>query len=386
MYICFLAGFYPIETVPYAAFIETICRQFVLFGCKVVVIAPQSVTKSLFRRKKLLPYHNKQLIEGSGCVEIFRPYSITFGEGILRGNLTLLMNRLSVEATIIRHKLKPDIFYAHFWTSAYNVLFYASRHKIPLFVATGEDRIIITRYLSQKTFSLFNKFVKGVICVSTKNVQESVNLKLVDEKKCILLPNSVDLSLFRRLNKDNIRAQMGYNRDDFIVIYVGRFVHRKGSRRVSDALSMLATASIKSIFIGGNIEDEKNDFAPSCPGILFSGTVSHNCLFKYLNCADVFVLPTLAEGCSNSIVEAMACGLPIISSDLDFNYDILDSSNAILINPLDVTQIADAILHLRNDVKLREKMGESSYQKARNLSLSNRVHRIMEFIKKSERG
>ena len=69
----------------------------------------------------------------------------------------------------------------------------------------------------------------------------------------------------------------------------------------------------------------------------------HDVIAEYLNCADIFVSPTLAEGCSNSIVEAMACGLPIISSDLPFNHDILDEKNSILLDPVEVNEIALAI-------------------------------------------
>ena len=88
-------------------------------------------------------------------------------------------------------------------------------------------------------------------------------------------------------------------------------------------------------------------------------------------------MPTLAEGCSNSIVEAMACGLPIISSDMPFNYDILDSSNSILISPRDVVGIALAIKGLKDAPQLRASMGMESFVKAQELSFDKRVHKIL---------
>ena len=79
-----------------------------------------------------------------------------------------------------------------------------------------------------------------------------------------------------------------------------------------------------------------------------------------MNAADVFVLPTLAEGCCNAILEAMACGLPIISSNLPFNWDILNDKNSILIDPNNINQIADAIQRLRDSPKLRSEMSEEA--------------------------
>lgn len=77
----------------------------------------------------------------------------------------------------------------------------------------------------------------------------------------------------------------------------------------------------------------------------------------------MFCLPTLNEGCSNAIVEAIACGLPIISSNLPFNDDILDSSNALLVNPESVDDIASAIKQLMDNSDLRQKLAEGFKRK-----------------------
>lgn len=107
--------------------------------------------------------------------------------------------------------------------------------------------------------------------------------------------------------------------------FVGHFNERKGSLRLSEALKEIK--DIKSIFIGRGPE------VPDCPGILYCGSVKHNKVPEYLNASDVFVLPTLTEGCCNAIIEAMARGLPIVSSNLTCNDGILNESNSIRINP-----------------------------------------------------
>ena len=91
-------------------------------------------------------------------------------------------------------------------------------------------------------------------------------------------------------------------------------------------------------------------------------------LVYYLNAADFFILPTLAEGCCNAIIEAIACGLPVISSDLPFNRDILDESNSILVDPTDITSIQEAIVRLYENIDLRKQLSYGSIQKAKSLA------------------
>ena len=92
------------------------------------------------------------------------------------------------------------------------------------------------------------------------------------------------------------------------------------------------------------------------------------------------MLPTLAEGCCNAIVEAMSCGLPIISSNLSFNWDVLDDNNSIMVDPNDVNAIAKAIEQLRDDKELRSRMAASSLEKAKSLTIDQRARGIIDFL------
>lgn len=148
--------------------------------------------------------------------------------------------------------------------------------------------------------------------------------------------------------------------------------------RVSEAIKRLDDDSIKSVFIGGQVEGKKLD--PDCKGIIFKGTLKHNQIPEYLSAADVFVLPTLAEGCSNSIVEALSCGLPIISSNLLFNHDILNSKNSIMIDPTSIDDIMSAIMKIKNNTKLANALRTGAIETAKALTIENRVKAITDFI------
>ena len=158
------------------------------------------------------------------------------------------------------------------------------------------------------------------------------------------------------------------------------FSSRKGPDRIAKAVTLLNDPQIKVMFIGKKFAGYEYNF--DCPGILHKGSVEHDLLPKYLNCADVFVLPTQKEGCCNAIVEALAIGLPVISSDGAFNDDILDENNSIRINPDDVDAIAAAIKKIRDDSGLRNKMIEYSLSRHSEYSIEGRAKRIIDFIEK----
>ena len=108
--------------------------------------------------------------------------------------------------------------------------------------------------------------------------------------------------------------------------------------------------------------------------------MAHNELCTYLNCADVFVLPTNAEGCCNAIIEAIACGLPIISSNKSFNNEILNDNYSIRINEESVEEIYQAIKLIKEDEVFRKKMAESALVASNKFEISNRAKAIAQFV------
>lgn len=372
MKIYIISPTYPSDGHPVNTFIKQLVDEWADQGHSCVVIAPFSITKSRWHS----PRKETQVTTKGNSVTIYRPHYVSVSNLELFGiNVSTWLRNRAFNRTLKKLPPDADAMYGHFWHNAVGGYEYAKKNNIPLFVACGESTIG-EEWISSK-YKPYVDYVKGIICVSTKNKNTLVDMKMASAEKCIVLPNAYNPKKFSKLEKTECREKINLPADVFIATFVGTFCHRKGTMRVSEAIKRCSGKPVYSIFIGGQGGDD-----PDCDNILYKGMVQHEDLKFYLNASDCFVLPTLAEGCSNAVVEALACGMPIISSDLPFNHDVLNKENSLLIDPNDVIAITRAIETLRDDSSKRELLSEKALEKAKTLSISNRASAIIDFMNK----
>ena len=380
MNICVITPHYPTkEGLGGYFFVEQIVVQFCRLGHHCVVISPANITsKYTVRRPYGKPYEKRDVGDGA-CVEIYRPryyardlslFGVSWASHAMQG---------AIERTIKKKRLSIDAFYCHFFLSGSLVWHYARKHNIPLFIATGESKIgKIAKPCRGFSIEKFRTDTTGIICVSTKNKEEAIGLGYTTEDKCIVLPNGVDLNLFTKRDKGKCRSTLGIRKSEFVVICVGNISERKGQMRLLSAIERLNEEKHYNIklILAGRGEIRKSD------SLLYGGFVAHEELPAYLCAADVYAIPTRWEGCCNSIIEAMACGLPIVSSNRSFNRDILNKDNSILVEPDDTKQISDAIEKLYLDAELKKRLANCSLIAANNLSIEKRAANILSFIQR----
>ena len=365
---------YPIEGEPVYTFVQNLCYEFARKGCSVTVLATQSLTSAIKHRKNKRPKVRYEDVDGNR-ITIYQPYTITPTYNFWK--LYNLTTRWGAMRFLRKQKLKPDVIYCHFWRSAYTVLPYVKSKKLPLFVATGEGSLqSVANVLGRSEYMEINKYLNGAISVSSNNKNISQEIGLLKGKDCLVAPNAIDSSLYHVKDRCALREKYGYAKEDFIIAFVGAFNERKGSVRVADAINKVG--GVKSFFIGGAGESALAD--PQCDGILFKGKLPHEQIPDYLNMADIFVLPTLNEGCCNAIVEALACGLPVVSSKRPFNFDVLDETNSIMVDPTSVDEIAAAIIELKDNQERRKQLSEGALRVAETLTINKRAEKILNFI------
>lgn len=371
---------YPAPRRPFFPFVEELCRAFSRKGIKVTVISPQSILHLWYNRIKPNPVERYDSVLGGEPIHVLQPLCFLIPFRFLK--LWNICSIMAYNRVLSQQAEKPDIVYGHFWNNAIGAYRFCKNNQIPLFVATGEGNFdVLKPLLTGNKYKKLRNLVRGVIAVSSYTRYISIEYGLTTEDKCIVAPNSIDDSLFKVMDKRQLREKYGYPQDAFIIAFVGGLINRKGSNRVSEAIKLLAEEHIdvNSIFIGKGQGPE--NLVPDCDGVLHCGPVEHSRIPEYLNMADVFVLPTLNEGCCNAIIEAMACGLPIISSDRPFNYDVLNNTNSILVDPTNVHQIASAIKKVYLDEELRSRMSNSAMETAKGLTIDKRAEKIIGYIR-----
>lgn len=372
-HILFIVNGYPTKQDPVYAFIRPIVCEVADKGIKCTVIAPQSYTKILFGKGHCRKEHWIDVTEKGSKIDIIQPFFLSLSKKTIGDyHISSEMATKSIKHAINKYSIQPDLIYAHFWDCGIMAA-KAIQGNVPVVVASGESRIRVKEGFSTNDIAKWRDSINGVICVSQKNLRESKELGLIsEESEVIVLPNGVNKDEFYMIDKCKARSNLGFNDDDTIAIFVGAFSERKGVLRLVEAAKSIP--SLKLILIGSGPQE------PVSSQIIFKGRVPHDEIVRYLNAADMFVLPTQAEGCCNAIVEALSCGLPVISSDLDFNKDICNSTNSILVNPMDINEIANAMKAIKENPSVAKELSDGAIKESEKLQISNRIDRMIDFF------
>lgn len=371
-------GMYPNDVSPYRnVFFQNLIFAIADIGVNCTVISPVPITKYGLNTRNIEYKTEQETPNGSKVVVYYPRYISASSKQIGNFNTEKLSEELferSVLKVVKEFDTSFDFVYGHFilygGLAAVKVGNYLG---IPSFIAYGE-----CDFDSQvkRTYGIPNKDqlagLTGIISVSSKNTKELNDLGIVDGVPVLTAPNSTDLTLFYNMSKKDCRIKLGLPLDIFIVGFVGGFIDRKGDKRLLEAVNRIDNAYVAFAGRGEN--------PPDGDRVVFCKSLEHELISVFLNAIDVFCLPTLSEGSCNAIVEAMACGTPIISSNLPFNDDILDSDNSIKIDPTSIKEISDAIVMLKESKSLREKFSNNSINKAQEFDIAQRAMRIIRFI------
>lgn len=186
--------------------------------------------------------------------------------------------------------------------------------------------------------------IDRVFAVSDSLRQVALSLG-IDSDKIKVIGNGVDIDRFHIVAKNPAREVLGLPLGAPVLVTVGGLVERKGFHRVMECLPELRQRfpTVQYLIVGGPSPEgdwtERLHQLRTTLGlddcVHFLGPVATDDLHRVLSAADVFVLATRNEGWANVLLEAMACGLPVVATDVGGNREVVSSPELGTVVPFD---------------------------------------------------
>jgi len=192
----------------------------------------------------------------------------------------------------------------------------------------------------------------------------------VQRNRMKVIHRGIDTGVFHpSYDKMEVRAELGLKEEDFVVLWVGRLVkpvEMKGTRHLIEAVKELVPlyGNLKLVLVGdGNGRAKNEEWVRSIKDrVIFTGFRSDT--YRLMSAADVLVLPSLGEGCPNVVLEASACGTPVIASRVGAVPDLIeDGRTGIIVSPSSSEEIKQALIQLIEDPSLIKGMGERARER-----------------------
>lgn len=162
------------------------------------------------------------------------------------------------------------------------------------------------------------------------------------------IQNGVDLEIFTKevVEKREIRKKLNLEENTVYFISVGSLCKRKNPIAIAEAIKKLGKKEVKLIYLGTGIYE--NELKKYGDNVIVIGKVDN--VKEYLFAADYFVSSSLAEGLPNSVLEALAMGLPVTLSNIEPHMEILkeDEEIGVSFNPYNIDELGDKILEVLN--------------------------------------
>jgi L-malate glycosyltransferase len=224
--------------------------------------------------------------------------------------------------------------------------------------------------------------------------------EIVPAPKLSVIYNGVEIpGLTTNDEKESLRAQLGIQNGAFVIGCVANIQPIKGFEYLIRAISDLAekVVELQVILVGGIEMSDKNleNYFLKLRSMISANHLDGKIHFlgsrrdvpALVSIMDIFVLPSLSEGFSNAIIEAMAAGVAVVATTVGGNGEaVMEGGTGLLVPPADPEALVRALTRLYQDKALRKRMGEAARKRAaENFSISQMV-RSMEDLYASHAG
>ncbi|MEW6570345.1 MAG: glycosyltransferase [Nitrospirota bacterium] len=263
----------------------------------------------------------------------------------------------------------------------------ARRAKVPCIISSVHNVYTIDKKIHRRMLNNYlAHFTDRVVAVSNAVKRDIMKYDGIPEEKISVIYNGIEMKSFLKA-KENIRTELGIAPGAPVIATVGRLTHQKGQKFLLEAIAKLRKLFPQIVLViagDGPLRNELEDFAAVLKitnNVRFLGT--RRDIPAILSAIDIFVLPSIWEGLSNALIEAMAAGKPVIATDIQPVREIINSENVgILIAPENCDAIVNYVTLLLNNREFAGKIGRSARERvfsAFNIEVT--VNRYMSLFK-----
>ncbi|OQY57630.1 MAG: hypothetical protein B6245_16035 [Desulfobacteraceae bacterium 4572_88] len=210
----------------------------------------------------------------------------------------------------------------------------------------------------KKLLPFFLRNTDAFVAIS-REIDAELALSGVPKHRRVFIPNGVDTNRFRPLSAENktaLKKKMNISGSP-VLIFTGRISPEKRIRHLLRLWPVVRQSHPKAKLLIAGDGPERAELEESAgPGARFLGAIDD--VSPYLQTGDIFVLPSVAEGLSNALLEAMSTGLAVVATDVGGASDVIThDKNGCLIPADDLPALQAAILRLSGDAELRNDLG-----------------------------
>jgi glycosyltransferase involved in cell wall biosynthesis len=340
--------------------------------CRVLVYRPAPPPFPLWlRRRAWLRYYWRRLgwsreIDGVPVEVVFYRRRWEKGEDVVPAIGEAIVNFVSSHTDY----LGADVVYAHFlWTAGAAALSLRERFGWPLVaIARGSEM-----HEWQELYPHCRTWVETVLreadcaLANCEDLRDRA-MKLVPSRQPGVIYNGCDAERFRpALDKAEVKRKLGLGGAARVAVFCGAVEARKGVRELAEAWGQFSAAhpEWKLIILGRIVESELASKLKelSNGSVLFVGQMPQQQVIQYLQSADAYVQPSHLEGLANATMEAMAVGLPVITTDTCGQSELIeDGVNGWLIPPRDAAALERALETMASDREGALRCGRAARQ------------------------
>lgn len=304
--------------------------------------------------------------------------------------------------------LQYDLIHSHYWMSGLAAEALSDTWGVPvvhMFHTLGEMKNRIARTDEEREGAYRIDGEKRVIAradrIIAATLAEQTQLQFLykaNRRKITIIPPGVDTSHFYPIPMDEARQYIGADTERKIVLFVGRIEPLKGLETLIRAIACHRTASLGQVtlaVIGGDPGVSPQEMTTEmariqqlcdelCMGrmVVFLGKRAQDTLPYYYSAADVLVMPSHYESFGMVALEAMACGTPVIASQVGgLAFLVKDGETGFHVPDQDPEALCEKLLILLNDPRQREAMGLRAAQNAKDYAWANIAAQMVDVYK-----